>query len=776
MKRIGLIGIFVLGLWGCLWAAGSGPSPSDETSGMLAVIDPQGKRAGTCPLKHTDVKASISGYLTDVTVTQRFTNPYPDKINAVYTFPLSQSGAVYDMMMKVGARTIRGEIHPRDKARQIYEAARKQGHVAALLDQERPNIFTQSVANIEPGQDVVITLRYMEVLPYEDGDFQFVFPTVVGPRYVPGQPVANSGTGWAPDTDQVPDASRVTPPVTPQGTRAGHDLSIAVDIQPGAPLKNLRSELHQVEVTQGSDRAHVELASRNTIPNQDFILRYSTADDHVRDALLTHHGGKDGGYFAFVLQPPRRVQARHVNPKELVFVVDTSGSMRGDPLDKIKETMRHALANLNPQDTFNLITFSGDTRVVFPKPVPATPENVKTARGVLMGAQARGGTEMMTAIRTALAPSDSQKHVRVVVFMTDGYVGNDMAILGEIQKHPRARVFSFGVGSSVNRFLLDNVARAGRGEAEYITQATESRQVASRFYERIRHPVLTDIRLDFGNLPVEELYPTRIPDLFSSRPVLVVGRYRQPGRGEVVIRGTAGGKEWERAVKVELPGQAENPVLRQIWARRKIDHLMAADFSGLQSQPKPEIQEQITRLGVDYRLVSQFTSFVAVEDKTVTQGGQARTVAVPVEMPEGVSYEGVFGERDEQKPAALRVRSPMPAQTELVAEGRGVVNRGAVAAAPTAELHPSLVQALMVRDSLSGADSFEFEGIRVEHGRTVVRISFRQLSDKELKELGELGVEVLRREESAVVARVPLDKLEELAKKPYIVHIEPAKA
>jgi Ca-activated chloride channel homolog len=441
---------------------------SGTAEGSLQVVDKTGKSLGLCPLKHTDVQAEISGSLARVVVTQQFENPFKEPIEAVYVFPLPPDAAVDDMTMVVGDRTVRGRILRREEAQAVYDAARAGGKVASLLNQERPNIFTQSVANIMPGAQVRITISYVQTLKYEDGAYEFVFPMVVGPRYVPGNPGGATASGFAPNTDQVPDGSRVTPRPVPEGMRAGHDISIEVAVDAGVPIVALKSRTHDVEVDRPApSRAVVKLKDNAVIPNKDFILKYEVAGRDIADALLSHRAD-NGGFFSFILQPPQRVTVADVTPKELVFVLDTSGSMSGFPIEKAKETMKLALDNLYPSDTFNLITFAGDTYILFPKPVPATPSNRKLAQDFLASRSGGGGTEMMAAIKAALDPSDAQDHVRIVCFMTDGYVGNDMEIIAEVQRHPQARVFALGIGSSVNRFLLDKMAEYGRGEVEYV--------------------------------------------------------------------------------------------------------------------------------------------------------------------------------------------------------------------------------------------------------------------------------------------------------------------
>src|SRR6267143_901965 len=407
---------------------------------------------------------------------------------------------------------------------------------------------------------------------YEEGSYEFIFPMVVGPRYVPGSPTGALGKGFAPDTTQVPDASRITPQPVPEGMRAGHDVSIEVSLDAGVPIDALNSKTHDVTVERPDDRrAMVRLKDQAAIPNKDFVLRYDVGGKKIEDALLTHSSDK-GGFFTLILQPPDRVTAADVMPKELIFVLDTSGSMSGFPIEKAKETMKLALDNLYPYDTFNLITFSGDEHILFPEPVPATKDNLAKAQAFLESRSGGGGTEMMKAIKASMDPSDAQGHVRIVVFMTDGYVGNDMEIIGEVQKHPNARVFAFGIGNSVNRFLLDNMAKYGRGEVEYVTLNDDGSAAARRFHERVRNPLLTDISVDWNGLPVADVYPKTVPDLFSAKPVILTGRFTHRGVGLLRLKGKMSGRDFVRELPVEFPeAQSQHDALATLWARTRVD-------------------------------------------------------------------------------------------------------------------------------------------------------------------------------------------------------------
>lgn len=789
-------------------------SPQQVTQGTLQVVAPDGKALGVAPLKHTAVKAEISGFLSRVTVVQEFENPFKDKIEAVYTFPLPQMAAVDDMTMKVGDRTVKGKIMRSEQAQAVYEAARQQGQVASLLDQQRPNIFTQSVANIMPGERVTVTISYVETLKYEDGSYEFSFPMVVGPRYIPGTPTSPGTGGTSPNTDRVPDASRITPPVAAKGVRAGHDISLEVSLDAGVAVEDLRSNTHEIEVVKPDDHsARVRLKNMAEIPNKDFVLRYDVAGRKVSDAVLTHRAER-GGFFTLILQPPDRVTAEDVTPKEIVFVLDTSGSMQGFPIEKAKEAMQLALDGLYPQDTFNLITFAGDTHILFPQPVPATSENLRKAHQFLASREGSGGTEMMKAIRAALDPSDKQDHIRIVCFMTDGYVGDDMTIIGEVQKHPNARVFSFGIGSSVNRYLLDKMAQEGRGEVEYVGLNDDGSAAARRFHERVRSPLLTDISVDWAGLPVADVYPKRIPDLFSAKPIILTGRYTCTGDATIKLRGKMSGRDTVREIRVKLPeAEPQHDVLATLWARTRIDDLMSQDLEGIQAgHARADVREPITQLGLEYRLMTQYTSFVAVEEMIVTEGGQPRRVEVPVEMPEGVSLPGTAADGDE-----VMVSAPSPMATSnlgMIASGGGGGGRGTGSGgggpmttrrrvrAPVvakdarvmretessasmsaeerkqqellAKLHPT-VAALVERLKKRGAQPGTEEAKFVRDGKAELQIWLSDKSPATIAELKKLGFEIVLDPTTSkmLIGRISLEKLAALSELKAVRYIAP---
>ncbi len=766
--------------------------PTQSTQGELTIYDKDGKPSGACPLQHTEVKADISGFLVRATVTQEFENAADHKIEAVYTFPLPQNAAVDDMTMLVGGRMVKGKIKKREEAKQIYEDARRNGNVASLLDQERPNIFTQSVTNIMPGEKIKIVISYIETLKYEDGNYEFVFPMVVGPRYVPGNAISKQGGGWANDTDRVPDASRITPNVAKPGTRAGHDISVEVSLDAGVPLDNVISKTHDVDIARnGNTKAVVKLRNQSTLPNKDFTLKYDVAGKKINDAVLTHNG-KNGGFFQVILQPPDRPTNEQITPKELVFVLDTSGSMSGFPIEKAKEAMKHAIDGLNPRDTFNLITFAGDTHVLFPKPVAATRENLRLAQDFLADRRGGGGTEMMKAIRVALDPTDSQEHVRIVCFMTDGYVGNENEIIADIKRHPNARVFSFGIGSSVNRFLLDKMAQAGRGEVEYVALHDDGSKAAQRFHERVQNPLLTDIEVDWGGLQVSDVLPKQIPDLFSAKPLILTGKYNGSGRATIRLRGKQAGQILTREIAVDFPAaQPQHDVLATLWARTKIDDLTMQDPGNAE---RLDLQASITALGLQYRLMTQYTSFVAVEEKLITDGTTPRRVDVPVEMPEGVSYDRVFGsEKEERKQIAsapmmqmsnsstLRMRAgradtaakampmstppPPPVKpTERTLEKQKPLAEVA-SNQPASKLHPSIAAVI------AGNKQVAF----VSNGKADIQVWLVEKNAANIAQLKQLGFEVTTDPNGSklLIGKIGVEKLAKLAELSFVRFIAP---
>jgi Ca-activated chloride channel family protein len=634
------------------------------------------------PLKHTEVQAKIAGNVSRVEVTQTFENPFTAALEGVYVFPLPDEAAVDDMEIKIGDRIIKGTIKKREEARAIYERAKQQGRTAGLLEQERDNIFTQSLANIKPGEQIDVTIRYTDSLKFEGGNYEFVFPMVVGPRYIPGNTIDASG-----DTDRVPDASRITPPVVPPGTRSGHDIGVTVEIDAGVAVSDIRSTSHQIRIEHDGQIVRVKLGGEDTIPNKDLIVRYRVSGDNTQATVLTQSDER-GENFAVYLIPALDYRPDEIVPKDAVFLVDTSGSQEGDPLQKCQELMRRFINGLNPYDTFTILDFSTSVRQLSATPLPNTPENRALAINYINQLYASGGTEMLSGIRAAINFPVPEGRLRSVVLLSDGYIGNDNEILAEVQKYlkPGNRLYSFGAGSSVNRFLLNRIAEIGRGISRIVRQDEPTQEVAQKFFRQINNPVLANIEVSWqgaGEAPV--IYPSVAPDLFAEQPLVLFGRKElkverlnvegsnspadvQPVNpkpeeepethaGTLRITGiAAGGQHYEKTFNLNFDATG-NPAIAQLWGRARIKDLMNQMLS---YETKAGV-EAVTETALTYQLLSQYTAFVAVsEDVRVDPEGTSVSVQVPVEMPEGVSYEGIFGSSNAGGVPVRAMMSPAP--------------------------------------------------------------------------------------------------------------------
>jgi Ca-activated chloride channel family protein len=611
--------------------------PDEDTPGcgtMLAKL-PKEEKEIPLPLKHTDVKGKISGYIATVQVTQQFHNPYGEKIEAVYVFPLPQNAAINEFIMIIGERRIRGIIRERKEAERIYQEARRQGYVASLLTQERPNIFTQKVANIEPGKEIDVNIKYFNTLAYVDGWYEFAFPMVVGPRFNPSgytDGVGAVASGKAGISGQKTEVQYLKP-----GERSGHDISLAVDINAGVAIEEVVCSSHVI--TNSSPRPEkrtVKLSSLDSIPNKDFVLRYKVAGKAIKSAVVTHRD-KRGGFLTLMLYPPANLSHLKRAPMEMIFVLDCSGSMKGKPIAKAKDAIRRALRKLGPNDTFQIIRFSNNASQFGPNPVPAGAANIRRALKYVDSLHGSGGTMMIEGIKAALDfPHDSHRF-RLVSFMTDGYIGNEVEILAAIHKRLGAsRIFSFGVGSSVNRYLLDRMAKLGKGAVAYIGLDDSAGQVVDLFYECISHPALTDITIDWGDMKVTDVYPRRIPDLFVGRPVILTGRFNSQHNTTIRVTGKVGDLTQEMAIPVDLDDSAAAHLgIACVWARKKIEDL--ANQATYDSNS--DLPGQIKQVALEYSLMSAYTAFVAVDSSRQTAGDHGVTVAVPVPVPDGVRYE-----------------------------------------------------------------------------------------------------------------------------------------
>ncbi len=638
-QRSNIIRLLIVGISLFFSATGhAGPAPEHPQGSGHMIAVPEGEDGSVVlPLKQTYVEARIAGLVSTVVVTQEFENPYTTPIEAVYVFPLPHHAAVYGMKMVIGDRVVKGIIKPRSEAQELYQQAKQQGKTASLLDQERPNIFTQSVANILPGDNILVELSYFHDLDYEQGQVEFVFPTVVGPRYIPGHASGRTGEGWSENTTRVPDGSRISPPLLPPGVRSGHEIEIEVHMDTGVPFRDLETPSHAIQVDRhGPSRATVTLGRRDRIPNKDFVHRWKTNPDGPVAGWVTHHDDL-GGYFLLMLEPEARIPRTETAPREYVFVVDTSGSMNGFPLDQCKRLIERCLNDLDEQDSFQVILFAGSASTLAPAPVPATPANIRKAMEYVKGAQGGGGTEFLPALAKALKHPVDRDRSRIVLFLSDGYIGYEAQVLKYMDENlGAANLFPMGIGTSVNRYLIDAMARIGKGKPFYLRPDENAEETVGKFFEYVSRPSLTGIEVDFEGLPVYDLWPEKVPDLFAGRPVTLVGRFDRGARGKITLTGWLAGRRWKQTLEVELPDEEPaNPGLPLLWARKRIEAL--SDRLAIGELKEDEAKERITELGIRYSLMSAYTSFVAIDSEVRNPGGEGQAVSVPVPLPDQVS-------------------------------------------------------------------------------------------------------------------------------------------
>ena len=611
--------------------------PADEDapgSGAMLAKLPEEEKEIPLPLKHTDVKGQISGYIAAVDVTQQFHNPYDEKIEAVYVFPLPQNAAINEFIMTIGERRIRGIIRERKEAEKIYRQAKSQGHVASLLTQERPNIFTQKVANIEPGKQIDVNIKYFNTLAYVDGWYEFVFPMVVGPRFNP--PGFTDGVGAVARGKAGISGQKTEVQYLKPGERSGHDISLAVDIDAGVAIEHLECTSHVIHNSSpASDKRTVKLSSLDSIPNKDFVLRYKVAGKTLKSGMVTHRDER-GGFFTLMLYPPDSLSHLKRAPMEMIFVLDCSGSMNGKPIAKAKQAITRALKKLQPGDTFQIIRFSNNASQLGPSPVSATPENVRRGLRYVDSLKGSGGTMMIEGIKAALDFAHDPQRFRLVSFMTDGYIGNEVEILAAIhQKLGASRIFSFGVGSSVNRYLLDRMAKLGKGAVAYIGLDDSAAEIVDDFYDRISHPALTDVEIDWGGMQVTDMFPGRIPDLFVGRPIILTGRFEGSSGTTIHVKGKVGDMTQDIPIAVDLKDSATHQGIACVWARKKIETL----GSRATYDTNPDLPGEIKQVALEYGLMSAYTAFIAVDSSRKTAGDHGITVAVPVPVPDGVRYD-----------------------------------------------------------------------------------------------------------------------------------------
>lgn len=617
-----------------LWSAAALAYTESPAGGRMEAVTAQGEIT-TLPMLKSDVTVRISGDLATVSLIQTFHNPNEGGMSARYLFPMPEDAAVYSMLYKVGELVVEGKIREKQVAQAEFDQAKAEGKQAALLTQHKPNVFTQDIANLPGGETVQVEIRYAQPVPMLDGDYTWHFPMVVGPRYQPGD--AGSVPGAAPALSQwtVAASSEVALPETIDADR----VRLRVLLDGGAPVTALSSPSHPVVITEdGAQHRTVHLASDRTLDNADFVLTYRLGGEQLAAAVTTNGDGGEG-VVSLLLSPPASIPAASKIPRELVFVLDTSCSMSGAPMETSRLFMEEALKTLGEHDSFRMLNFSSDVSALSNAPLKATPENLKLAQRHLQRLDTGGGTDMRLGIEAALGQQAEPGVMRIVVFLTDGYIGNEGDIIPLVERlRGDARLFSLGVGSSVNRWLLEELARAGRGVARIVLNDDQAKDAARALAQRIAAPALTDLQIVWGDAPVEQVSPGRLPDLFLGQPVRVLARYTRGGRFPVLIRGRQGAEIVELRVDLVLPERSDGgAALPTLWARSLVQDRMIDYLSPFADETRrAALAQEITTLGLEHHLITQWTSFVAVAHEAQLATSRGPTVSVATPTPLGV--------------------------------------------------------------------------------------------------------------------------------------------
>ena len=681
-------------------SAGHGkPDAADKTLAPYFVVLSDDPKVDALPLKSTRADVKIAGVVAEVKITQVYRNTGQKTLEAIYVFPGSTRAAVHAMRMTIGERVVDAQIMERQKARETYDAAKKDGKTASLLEQQRPNVFQMNLANILPNDEIKVELKYMELLIPEDHIYEFVYPTVVGPRYT------TKTAAGAVDTDKW-----VQNPYLREGQAPPYTFGLNVELTSGVPIASVTSSSHEVEVKySGKTGAQISLKDEKTGGNKDFVLRYTLAGGKIETGLLLYPGQEEN-FFMLMLEPPARVKPEAVLHREYIFIVDVSGSMHGFPLDTTKALMKDVIKDLKPQDFLNVLLFASGSATLSPTgSLPASEANLEKALAFIQSQRGGGGTNIVPALEEALALPRTPGVSRIITVVTDGYVDVEPRVFQLIRDNlGAANLFAFGIGSSVNRHLIEGMARAGMGETFVVLNRGEAAKQAAKFSQYIANPVLTDIKVAYEGFSASEVEPQALPDLFAMRPLTILGKYKGSPTGAIVVRGkTAQGPYEQRLELKEAKSGPENAALRLLWARQRI--MNRVDFSRVERENQ-EVVKEVTALGLKYSLMTPYTSFVAV-DQVKRADGQVVTVKQPLPLPEGVSDLAI----GESRMKAM-MPSMMPGSPRLLAKDEsagfmgggsaakpGPQGSGTVPAAPAAPQVSMTVKDIQVKGNLTPA-------------------------------------------------------------------------
>jgi len=605
------------------------------------------------PILRTDVKLAVAGTIVRATVRQHYVNPSSAWLEGVYVFPLPEQSAVDHLVMEIGERRVVGRIKPREEAKKMYEQAAAAGQHASLVESERPNIFTTSVANIGPGEKIVVEIQYQDRVEIDAATYSLRFPMVVGPRYIPGEAVSlvadrpNSGGGWADDTTRVPDASRITPPVLHPREGKINPVTMSIDFAPGFPVERVTSLYHPVVATDADGSKTITLAEGDVPADRDFVLEWVPKPSAAPAAsLFAEQRGDDVYLFGMLATLTADREAPRL-PRDVVFVIDTSGSMGGTSIVQAKAGLLLALERLTPADRFNVIQFNSVTDSLYGELKPWTGETLREARAYVDRLVATGGTRMQPALRLALDGETTPGRLKQVIFLTDAAVGNEAELFDDIARRlGDARLFTIGIGTAPNSYFMRKAAELGRGSFTYIGDVTEVGERMTELLRKLEQPAITDIAVRWPDgLPASvEMYPATVPDIYVGVPVTFSARL--PGTkldhlsGLLAIEGEDGAATWRHGIDI---GQARTGTgIAAVWARAKLSAIEDGQWHG--ADPAG-VREAATAHAIAFELVSSYTSLVAVDEERVRPRNETLSSAqVPTNLPDGWVYEKVFGD------------------------------------------------------------------------------------------------------------------------------------
>lgn len=645
MKRAFSILLALLLLLTCaapVYAEESEQETDDRTLAPYFYVESENTKVDTFPLKETKVTTNINGTIAETFVIQTYTNEGTSPLNARYVFPASTKVTVHGMKMTIGNQVITAQIKEREEAREEYEEAKSEGKSASLLEQQRPNVFTMDVANVMPGDNIAIELHYTEMITPSEGVYQFVFPTVTGPRYVnPNQETTQDSDQWT------------ATPYLEDGRTAEGKYDIVVNLSTGVPITDMKCKSHSLNVDFSSETsAQLTLADpEHYAGDRDFILNYKLTGEELSSGLMLYTGEEEN-FFMLTVQPPERFASEDIPPREYIFVLDVSGSMYGYPLDTAKGLIKDLVSNLRKTDSFNLILFSSDIYQMSPQSLPATRKNIRAAMRLIDEQEGGGGTLLSTALESALATPANENMARNIITITDGYISDEKNVFQIIHQNLNTTsFFSFGIGDAVNRYLIDGIAKAGQGESFVVTDSADAAETASRFRTYIEAPILTDINVSYDGFDVYDVEPAAASTLFAQKPVVLFGKWRGEPEGSIRLTGRTGKEEYQQDISVTgIQPLEANQAIRYLWARSRVERL--TDY-GCNTQTEDAVKQEITTLGLNYSMITPYTSFIAVTDVIRNTDGTGTDVDQPLPLPSNVSNFAVGGYTVGSEPADI---------------------------------------------------------------------------------------------------------------------------